>query len=66
MVSAYWEPLTFALPEPPMGPQFGWRRLIDTAQPSPADIAQPESADLTITDSYSLLPRSIVLLFAPQ
>jgi glycogen operon protein len=66
MVSAYWEPLTFALPEPPMGAALGWRRLIDTAQPSPADITEPESADLIVTDSYRLHARSIVLLFAPQ
>jgi glycogen operon protein len=64
IASAYWEPLTFALPEPPEGPQAGWRRLIDTARDAPEDIAGVSQAALVPAGSYLVQPRSVVLLHA--
>jgi glycogen operon protein len=59
--SAYWEPLAFALPPVPAG-EGPWRRLIDTALPSPDDIRPVEEAPLVGVASYAVQPRSIVLL----
>jgi len=59
--SAYWEPLRFALPLVPPG-EGPWRRMIDTALPSPDDIRPVEEAPLLDAASYVVQPRSVVLL----
>jgi glycogen operon protein len=62
MLNAYWEALTFELPDPaaPGGP--GWRRCIDTALPSPEDIHPWADAAVVAATAYVVQPRSVVLL----
>jgi glycogen operon protein len=63
MLNAYWEPLTFELPPAPEANHRGWRRVIDTALSSPDDFMPWDAAPrLTPANSYSLQPRSMVLL----
>jgi glycogen operon protein len=62
MLNAYWEPLTFALPDLP--PQHHWHRLIDTARPSPEDFCQPDQAPRIATTTYRVCDRSTVVLIA--
>ena len=61
IVNAYWEPLTFELPPVPAGIDQTWRRCIDTALPSPADI-QPWRHAPAVGSSYVAQSRSVVLL----
>ncbi len=58
--NAFWEPLTFELPDGSGNP---WRRWIDTARPSPEDIAAEETAPAVKDDAYRAEARSVVLLF---
>jgi glycogen operon protein len=59
MFNMYWEALEFEIP------QFDglkWFRAIDTALPSPNDIS-PVDKQITIEDNtYTLTPRSVVVL----
>ncbi len=61
--NAYWEPLNFALPQPPdaFGP---WHRMIDTDLPSPDDIG--EGVALEGASSYLTQARSTVVLLADR
>ncbi len=59
MVSAYREPLTFALPAC-RGP--AWKRLIDTSLPSPDDVRRWHDASVIAAASYVVQPHSVVLL----
>lgn len=52
-------PVKFSLPPPPRGP---WRRAVDTALPSPEDIAPPGSQAPVGRAHYALEPRSVVAL----
>lgn len=61
-INAYWEPLSFEIP--PLPPAQTWRRVIDTALPSPYDIQPPAEAPLVSGREYLLAPRSTVLLWA--
>jgi isoamylase len=63
MCSAYWERLTFALPEVE-GSEHAWRRCIDTALPSPDDISRFADAPVVVATEYTLQPRSLVVLTA--
>jgi glycogen operon protein len=63
-VSAYWEPLQFELPSLPAWASSGWLRIIDTSLPSPLDIVEPVSAVRVTGPTYSVSPRSSVVLFA--
>ena len=62
MMNAYWESLTFELPQAPADGPEAWRRCIDTALPSPEDISLWRDAPVVPTGSYLVQPRSIVLL----
>jgi len=62
MLNAYWEPLTFELPQVDGGGQ--WRRCIDTALPSPHDIQARDSAPFVDETHYVVEPRSVVFLVA--
>jgi len=67
IANAYWEPLVFSLPTPPPHtPQ--WRRLVDTALPSPDDASEWAHAPTVTTSTYEVCARSVVLLgaFVPQ
>ena len=61
ILNAYWEPLEFELPQLEAGP---WRRWIDTALDSPADIVPWESAPPVTRGVYPAAARSVVMLFA--
>jgi glycogen operon protein len=63
MVNAWWEPLTFTLPDAAFGKE-GWRRWIDTAQPSPADIVPWDQAVAVDQRQAHLAPRSLMVLIA--
>jgi glycogen operon protein len=62
--NAYWNPLEFELPRLDHG--FGpvWRRWIDTALDSPADIVAWPSAPAVASLTYRAQARSTVVLFA--
>jgi len=62
MFNAYWEPLTFELPLVPSGLTQRWRRCIDTALPSPDDIAPWDTAPAVKQITYVVQPRSVALL----
>ena len=61
MINAWWQPLTFQLPEPD-GDQSCWHRWIDTFRTSPDDIVPWLEAPPLEGDSYTVEPRSIVVL----
>jgi isoamylase len=60
MFNAYWEPLTFDVPPPPVGGL--WRRCIDTALSSPDDISRWDEAPVVTGTSYTVQSRSLALL----
>jgi isoamylase len=57
MVNAYWEALEFKIQE---GTASAWSRIVDTALPTPNDFSN--SGNLQETLSYSVAPRSVVVL----
>jgi isoamylase len=60
MLNAFWEPLTFELPDAPV--DHGFRRCIDTALPSPDDVRPWAEAQAVVDGHYRMAPRSLVLL----
>jgi glycogen operon protein len=62
MLNAYWKALEFELPHIQGNLESGWRRVIDTYLPSPADICEPASAPLVNSDKYQVQERSVVVL----
>lgn len=59
MINAYHEPLTFTVQE---GRPGCWERVIDTALPSPDDIAHPARGPLVPSLEYRVQARSVVVL----
>jgi isoamylase len=57
MINAYWQDLAFEIQAP--GP---WRRVVDTALASPADIAEPAAAPPLADNRYTVAARSVVVL----
>jgi glycogen operon protein len=64
-VNAYWEPLTFELPQGHSGSTIGWRRWIDTALDSPQDINRWDIAPIVPGCNYHAESHSVVVLVAP-
>jgi glycogen operon protein len=62
ILNAYWEPLSFELPELPSGQQ--WHRVVDTALPSPEDLAVPGQEQPLSGTAYLATARSVVILRA--
>jgi glycogen operon protein len=62
IINAYWEPLEFELP--PLSAGLTWRRAVDTALDSPADLADPGHEEPVPGSSYRAAPRSLVILLA--
>ncbi len=62
LLNAYWEPLDFRLPALPPGRR--WRRVLDTARPSPDDIAEPGQEPAVDGETYRADARSSVVLKA--
>jgi len=61
MANMYWEPLEFELPQ---DSKWKWRKLINTAAPSPEDIYRMEDAPLIRKKKLKLDARSIVVAVA--
>ena len=61
MLNAYWEPLTFEIPDAP-DEAVQWRCWIDTARDAPYNTCWWERAPNVTTATYLVEPRSIVLL----
>jgi isoamylase len=59
MMNMFWEPLGFDLPDLP---GRRWARAVDTALPSPADIADPGAEQPIDAASYLVTDRSMVVL----
>jgi glycogen operon protein len=59
MMNMYWEPMAFEIADVP---DRHWTRAIDTALPSPADIAGSEAAQPIDSTTYLVSERSIVVL----
>lgn len=64
--NAYWEPLLFNLPLPPLGIEGHWHRIIDTAQPSPMDIIPMGDPLPHQAKSYRAESRSLCLFVCGQ
>ncbi|MBF2034327.1 MAG: glycogen debranching protein GlgX [Leptolyngbyaceae cyanobacterium T60_A2020_046] len=62
MLNAYWEPLTFELPNP--HPHTRWHRIIDTARPAPEDMVLPSRSIEITMPTYTVDARSSVVLMA--
>ena len=60
MVNAYWEPLRFELPA--LQDDYLWHRVIDTCLTPPQDFSNPPQPLLESQVSYSVQPRSMVVL----
>ena len=63
-LNAWWHPLDFDLPALPEWADDGWRRVIDTARDSPADLCEPDRAEPVSGATHRVQPRSAVVLFA--
>ncbi len=59
MANAWREDLTFTIQQPAPG---GWRRVVDTARPSPEDICEPGQGMPLIDLHYRVSGRSVVVL----
>ncbi len=59
-LNAYWGPLRLRLP--PLERGRRWHRVVDTALPAPADIADPGAERLLDGDEYRIEARSAVAL----
>ena len=64
MLNAYWEPLTFELP--PLFENVRWRRIVDTALPSPDDFCLPDVAPVIEDYYYRVAEHSVVVVQALQ
>lgn len=61
MMNMYWEPLEFEIPDIP---GRCWRKAVETAATSPADIFEAGQEPLFPFDRCTVAPRSIVVLIA--
>jgi isoamylase len=57
MLNAHWDKLSFRLPT-----SATWKRVVDTSLDSPSDIVEEAEAPLHDLESYSVGPRSVVVL----
>ena len=62
IMNAYWEPLTFTIQE---GTPTEWKRIVDTYQDSPDDFVGPAAAPALSSLSYTVRPRSVIVLLRP-
>jgi glycogen operon protein len=59
MINAYWEPLNFTVQE---GQAQEWRRVVDTFRDAPQDIVDEAQAPPLTSLTYTVQPRSVVVL----
>jgi len=62
MLNAFWQPLDFELPTPPPGES--WRRIADTALPSPGDFLSAREAPAVSSGRYRAGDRSVAILLS--
>ncbi|ELS00742.1 glycogen debranching enzyme GlgX [Xenococcus sp. PCC 7305] len=62
MFNAYWESLTYELPQ--LLPEHNWYRIIDTSLTAPEDFCDLKTAPLVADPYYQVAPRSSVVLMA--
>jgi glycogen operon protein len=61
--NAWWEPVHFRIPAAPSGRP--WRRVIDTALPSPNDIVEAQDGPrIPAGGTYAVAPHSLIALIA--
>jgi glycogen operon protein len=63
IMNAYWERLTFELPETSDSEHSPWRRWIDTALEPPSDIVEWQTSPAISESTYRAEARSVVVLF---
>jgi isoamylase len=63
IMNAYWERLTFELPETSDSEHSPWRRWIDTALEPPSDIVEWQTSPAISESTYQAEARSVVVLF---
>jgi glycogen operon protein len=63
IMNAYWEPLTYELPETSDSEHGPWRRWIDTALEPPSDIVEFQTSPAISESTYRAEARSVVVLF---
>jgi glycogen operon protein len=59
MINAHWEDHSFMVQDRQACP---WRRVVDTARPSPEDIVEPGTEPNVATERYTVRARSVVVL----
>jgi len=59
MINAHWEDRNFVVQQ---GDSSGWRRVLDTARPSPEDIVEPGNEPRLKSAGYTVRARSVVVL----
>jgi len=59
MINAHWEDRNFVVQE---GKPSEWRRVVDTARPSPEDIVEPGNEPRLKSAGYTVRARSVVVL----
>ena len=64
ILNSYWEALEFEVPPVGEKPATRWHRWIDTSLDSPDDICEPAVAPILEDTSYTVQPRSVLVLFA--
>jgi glycogen operon protein len=63
MINGHWQDRSFTVPERQTSE---WRRVVDTARPSPEDIVESGSEPVLKTASYPVRARSVVVLRREQ
>jgi glycogen operon protein len=64
MLNAYWESIVFEVPPIPRAEDKKWRKIIDTALPSPDDFIDSPEAPLVTDGRCTVKERSVVVLVA--
>jgi glycogen operon protein len=64
MINAWWHPQRFEIQAPPAD-EREWRRVLDTARPSPDEIASLGNEPAWPASTYDVAPRSVVVLMRP-
>lgn len=64
IMNAYWEPLTFEIPQNENGSRIAWRRWLDTSQEPPDDVQTWAHSPTVTAKTYVAQPRSVVALVA--
>jgi glycogen operon protein len=59
MINGHWQDRTFMVQQ---GTPSAWRRVVDTAKPSPEDIIEPGQEPKLESASYLVRARSVVVL----